>query len=57
MGTWAQASYRAVLGPNVPVHVLPYVCATHEIARCPTDDPVVGFVGSLVPRKGLDLPP
>ena len=55
VGSWARASYRQILGPEVPIHVLPYVCADHGLVRQPSADAVVGFVGSLIPRKGVDI--
>lgn len=55
VGTWARAGYHEVVGRHVPVHIFPYVCADHATPREPSGEPVVGFVGSLIHRKGLDI--
>ena len=55
VGTWAVDSYRAVVR-SAPVHVFPYTTAASgppERSLAPT--PVIGFVGDLIERKGVDI--
>jgi glycosyltransferase involved in cell wall biosynthesis len=55
VGSWARHSYREVVRSGTPVHVLPYVTVSQRVDRRPGSEPVVGFVGSLIPRKGVDI--
>lgn len=55
IGTWARSTYEAVVPPGLPVHVLPYTTAMSRVPRATSDQPTIGFVGSLIQRKGVDL--
>ena len=55
IGSWARWSYRMVVARDMPVHVLPYTVSSNRPQRQIADDPTIGFIGSLIPRKGLDL--
>ncbi len=55
VGTWAVAGYRAA-ARSAAVHVFPYTTAAPGSAgRQPDAVPVVGFVGDLIERKGVDI--
>lgn len=55
VGTWAVAGYRAVTRAS-PIHVFPYTTAgPGPSERQPATTPVVGFVGDLIERKGVDV--
>ena len=55
VGSWAQPGYRAAVAPDVPVHVLPYVTEAPGTSRTMATTPTVGFAGSLIPRKGVQV--
>jgi glycosyltransferase involved in cell wall biosynthesis len=55
VGSWAQAGYQAAVPGSVPVHVLPYVTAVPSGDRMMSPEPTIGFAGSLIPRKGVEL--
>jgi len=56
VGTWARSSYRRVIHEDVPVHVFPYTTVFNEsYSPRRSQSPTIGFVGSLIPRKGLDI--
>lgn len=55
VGNWAQPSYRRYVRADTPIHVLPYTTSVEPVARRPAEQPTVGFVGSLIHRKGLDI--
>lgn len=55
VGTWAVPSYRAVTR-SVPLHVFPYTTAARDpTERQEASAPVIGFVGDLIERKGVDI--
>jgi glycosyltransferase involved in cell wall biosynthesis len=55
VGTWAVDSYRTV-ARSAPVHVFPYTTgASGQRERAPAPTPVIGFVGDLIERKGVDI--
>jgi glycosyltransferase involved in cell wall biosynthesis len=55
VGTWARSGYRRLLSKDQPVHVLPYTTAVRRTRRQPSDHPVIGYAGSLIHRKGVDI--
>lgn len=55
IGSWARPSYQAVVPARTPVHVFPYTTAESKLDRHLPDALTVGFVGSLIHRKGLDV--
>lgn len=54
IGAWAIPSYQALV-ESTPVHVLPYTTSVRCEPRLLADEPVIGFAGSLIKRKGLDI--
>lgn len=55
VGRWAVPGYRKHARPGTPVHCMPYVTRPSLIPWAPSDRPTIGFAGSLIHRKGLDL--
>lgn len=55
IGSWAVPSYREVVASGTRVHVFPYTTTRHRPVRTAlASRPTVGYVGSLIRRKGLD---
>lgn len=55
IGSWARAGYHAAVRPR-PVHVLPYTTrGSNGVAPEPAPGPLIGYVGDLIERKGVDL--
>lgn len=55
IGSWAVPSYRRVVTPRTLVHVLPYTATRRRaVRRNLTGPPTIGYVGSLIVRKGVD---
>jgi len=56
IGSNAVSTYRAVLAPGRPLHVLPYTTGTGlDVPHVPHDRPTIGYAGRLLPYKGVDL--
>lgn len=55
VGRWAQPGYRMAVAADVPVHTLPYVTEAPERGRRMNAEPTIGFAGSLIHRKGVDI--
>jgi len=53
IGTWARESYRQLAPPGTPVHVFPYGLPAATVAPNRTPEPVFGYAGSLIARKGI----
>jgi glycosyltransferase involved in cell wall biosynthesis len=55
-GSRAVDQYRAVTGRDVPVHVLPRLTDRgSEVTGLPATRPTIGYVGRLLPDRGVDL--
>ncbi len=62
VGSAAAESYRAVVGDQIPVHNFPYTTGVIETESRPAHtsdretrrEPILGYVGSLTHRKGVD---
>lgn len=55
IGTWAVEPYRSVARAGALVHVFPYTTTSRRPVRTAlSNQPTLGFVGSLIHRKGVD---
>ncbi len=56
IGSWAVPGYRSLVRAGVPVHVFPYTTTARRPVRTLLEgEPTVGYVGSLIHRKGVDV--
>lgn len=53
VGSWARASYANVIMRGVPVHTFPYGLPSPTQLSARDDQPVVGYAGALIKRKGV----
>lgn len=53
IGTWARDSYREVLPPQTPIHIFPYGLPAATVRPNRSDEPLLGYAGSLITRKGV----
>jgi glycosyltransferase involved in cell wall biosynthesis len=55
IGSWARVGYQSAARSR-PVHVLPYTTrGSNGVVRQPAPEPVIGYVGDLIERKGVDI--
>ena len=55
IGSWARPSYESLARPGQTVHTLPYTTNVRQTTRKPSETPLIGFAGSLIERKGVDI--
>jgi len=54
IGRWAVKSYTTCVRPGTVIHNFPYTTATTLVPRELAETPTIGFIGSMIPRKGVD---
>lgn len=53
IGSWARDSYREVVPTGRPIHVFPYGLPAATVSPDRSDEPLLGYAGSLIKRKGV----
>lgn len=53
IGSWARESYERVSCGRVPIHVFPYGLPGSTVPPARDEEPVLGYAGALIQRKGV----